>query len=146
MPLPPALLRSEAKDGEVKMGRIGGKRYLATVEPWHGNSIVIYEEHEGMWPRRVIEDGLASAHALGWGDFDGDGNDELAVGWREKNFGVAIYKRAADGRWSKSMVDDGGMAAEDLTVADLNGDGRPEIIAVGRKTANVKIYWNEAGK
>jgi len=40
-------------------------------------------------------------------------------------------------------VDDGGMAAEDLTVADLNGDGKPEIIAVGRATANVKIYWNE---
>ncbi len=136
----------EGAPGEIKMGRIGGKRYLATVEPWHGNSIVIYEEHEGMWPRRVIEDGLASAHALGWGDFDGDGNDALAVGWREKNFGVAIYKRAADGSWSKSMVDDGGMAAEDLTVADLNGDGRPEIIAVGRKTANVKIYWNEAAK
>jgi hypothetical protein len=39
--------------------------------------------------------------------------------------------------------DDGGMAAEDLTVADLNGDGRPEIVAVGKATANVKIYWNE---
>jgi hypothetical protein len=74
---------------------------------------------------------------------NGDGNDELAVGWREKNFGVAVYKRASDGSWTKSMVDDGGMAAEDLAAADLNGDGRPEIIAVGRATANVKIYWNE---
>jgi hypothetical protein len=36
------------------------------------------------------------------------------------------------------------MAAEDLTVADLNGDGRPEIVAAGRSTANVKIYWNES--
>lgn len=133
----------EGAPGEIKMGRMGGKRYLATVEPWHGNSIFVYEEHSGMWPRQVIEDKLASAHALGWGDFDGDGNDELAVGWREKNFGVAVYKRASDGSWTKSMVDDGGMAAEDLAVADLNGDGPPEIIAVGRATANVKIYWNE---
>ena len=136
----------EGAPGEIKMGHIAGKRHLATVEPWHGNSIVIYEEHSGMWPRRVIEDGLAGAHAIGWGDFDGDGDDELAVGWREKNFGVAVYKRANDGSWTKSMVDDGGMAAEDLAVADLNGDGRPEIIAVGRATANVKIYWNEGGK
>jgi hypothetical protein len=137
----------EGSPGEVKMGRIGGKRRLATVEPWHGNSIVIYEEPDsGLWPRRVIEEGLAGAHAIGWGDFDGDGNDELAVGWRDKNFGVAVYKIAADGSWSKAMVDDGGMAAEDLTVADLNGDGKPEIIAVGRATANVKIYWNEGGK
>jgi hypothetical protein len=45
------------------------------------------------------------------------------------------------------MVDDGGMATEDLAVADLNGDKRPEIVAVGRATRNVKIYWNEgAGK
>ena len=35
------------------------------------------------------------------------------------------------------------MAAEDLTLEDLNGDGRPEIIAAGRATHNVKIYWNE---
>jgi hypothetical protein len=137
----------EGAPGEIKMGRVGGKRRLATVEPWHGNSIVIYEEpHSGLWPRRVIEESLAGAHAIGWGDFDGDGNDELAVGWRDKDFGVTVYKSVADGSWSKAMVDDGGMAAEDLTVADLNGDGKPEIIAVGRATANVKIYWNEGGK
>lgn len=134
----------EGAPGEIKMGRLGGKRHLATVEPWHGNSIVVYEEHSGLWPRRVIEDGLTGAHALGWGDFDGDGEDELAVGWRDKKFGVAVYKRGPDGAWSKSMVDEGGMAAEDLTVADLNGDGRPEIVAAGRSTANVKIYWNES--
>jgi hypothetical protein len=136
-------LIGEGSPGEIKMGRVGKTRYLATVEPWHGNSIVIYEEHDGKWPRKVIEDQLAGAHALGWGDFDGGGNDELAVGWREKNFGIAIYKRSADGTWGKSVVDDGGMATEDLIVADLNGDRRPDIVAVGRATKNVKIYWNE---
>jgi len=43
-------------------------------------------------------------------------------------------------------VDEGGMAAEDLTIADLNNDKRPDIIASGRATRNVKIYWNESGK
>jgi hypothetical protein len=42
------------------------------------------------------------------------------------------------------VIDAGGMATEDLTVADLNGDGKPEIIAVGRATENIKIYWNES--
>ena len=41
------------------------------------------------------------------------------------------------------IVDDGGIAVEDLTVADLNGDGKPDIIAVGRATHNVRIYWNQ---
>jgi len=135
----------EGSPGEIKMGHVGGKRHLATVEPWHGNAIVIYEEAKGMWPRRTIEDALAGAHALGWADFDGDGNDELAVGWREKKFGVAVYKRGTGDAWIKSMVDDGGMAAEDLAVADLNADGKPDIVAGGRATANLKIYWNESG-
>jgi hypothetical protein len=41
------------------------------------------------------------------------------------------------------MVDDGGMATEDLIVGDFNGDKRPDIVASGRSTRNVKIYWNE---
>jgi len=36
------------------------------------------------------------------------------------------------------------MACEDLQVADLNGDGRPDIVAAGRATRNLKIYFNES--
>ena len=45
--------------------------------------------------------------------------------------------------WSYKIIDSGGMAAEDLTVADLNEDGKPDIIASGRATHNVKIYWQK---
>ena len=38
-----------------------------------------------------------------------------------------------------------GMASEDLKVADLDGDGWLDIIAAGRGTKNVKIYWNRTG-
>ncbi len=37
-----------------------------------------------------------------------------------------------------------GMACEDVRVADLNGDGRLDIIAAGRATRNLKIYWNRS--
>ena len=140
-------LLGEGSPGEIKIGRAGGKRYAATIEPWHGNSVVVYEERSGLWSRQVIEDKLSGAHALGWGDFDGDGDDELAVGWRQGKFGVAVYKRVRNVGWERALLaDDGGMAAEDLAVGDLNGDSRPEIVAVGRATANVKIYWNESNK
>ncbi|HEY8551051.1 MAG TPA: VCBS repeat-containing protein [Vicinamibacterales bacterium] len=134
--------------GEVRMGRVGGRRMLATVEPWHGTSIAIYAEPESapdrtLWKRTVIEDAIAGGHALGWADFDGDGDEELAAGWREGNFGVALYEVTRDGTLgSKSMIDSGGMATEDLAVGDLDGDGRPDIVASGRKTSNVRIYWN----
>jgi hypothetical protein len=146
--------------GEIKIGRVNRVRHLATVEPWHGNKIVVYEEPTepltpqagtsvvrkviaGEWRRAEIETGLNQAHALGWGDFDGDGSDELAVGWRNKPYGVAVYKRGSGGGWSKTMVDDG-MATEDIAVGDLDGDGKPEIVAGGRSTQNVRIYWNQS--
>jgi len=137
-------LIGEGSPGEIKMGRISGRRMLATVEPWHGTSVVIYAEQPGMWARTVIESQITGGHALGWGDVDGDGSDELAVGWRDQKPGVAIYKIDRQGALvSKLMVDDGGMATEDLVVADLNGDKRPDIVASGRATRNVRIYWNE---
>ncbi|MNC99090.1 hypothetical protein D3C83_172550 [compost metagenome] len=44
---------------------------------------------------------------------------------------------------SKMMVDAGGMGTEDLIVGDFNGDSLPDIVASGRATRNIKIYWNE---
>lgn len=158
----------EGSPGEVKIGQLNGRqRAVATVEPWHGNGVVIYEEPPApltpqaevpkrgprawdgsLWPRQFIEERLAQAHALAWGDFDGNGADELAVGWREKEFGVALYSRNRQGQWSRTKLVEpasgtpDGMATEDMVSADLDGDGLPELIAGGRKTANVKIYWN----
>jgi ferredoxin len=33
---------AEGRPGEIKLGRAGKSRYLATVEPWHGNSVVLF--------------------------------------------------------------------------------------------------------
>jgi hypothetical protein len=133
---------AEGRPGEIKSGQLNRKQHLATVEPWHGNSLVIYEEGSTPWKRTVIESNLNQAHALGWADFDGDGNDELVAGWRGKPWGIALY-RFNKASWTKTPIDDG-VAVEDLTVADLNGDGRPEIVAGGRATANLRVYWSEA--
>lgn len=151
----------EGNPGEIKSGMVNRVRRLATIQPWHGNSIVVYTEPvkpldpqsgtllrptpiaDRLWEREVIEDKLDQGHALGWADFDGDGSDELAAGSRGKGYGVAVYKRMPGGVWRKQVIDDG-VAVEDLAAADLNGDGRPEIVAVGRSTGNVRIYWNES--
>ncbi len=141
-------LIGEGQPGEVKIGQVGGRRMFATVEPWHGNGIAIYAEQKGLWAKTTIETAISEGHALGWADFDGDGSDELAAGWRSaKQPGVAIYAVTRDGALrAKTMIDDSGMATEDLAVADLNGDKRPDIVAAGRATSNVKIYWNEGKK
>jgi FG-GAP-like repeat len=138
---------SDVNAGEVKVGRVGGRRVLAVIEPWHGTTLAIYREPgfmtRGPWGRQVIDDTLTGGHAIGWADVDGDGSDELIAGWREREVGVALYRITSDtGRLPRIMIDAGGMATEDLTVADLDADGRPDIVASGRRTANVRIYWN----
>ena len=44
------------------------------------------------------------------------------------------------------MIDDNTMACEDLCLADLDGDGKLDVIAAGRATKNVKIYFNQGVK
>ena len=39
------------------MGQHNRRRFLASVEPWHGNQIVVYNESGGAWQRRVLFDG-----------------------------------------------------------------------------------------
>jgi hypothetical protein len=138
-------LLGEGAPGEVKLGRVAGRRMLASVEPWHGAGIAIYAEKPGVWAKTTIESALTEGHALGWADFDGDGSDELAAGWRgAPKPGVAIYVIDREGALkAKTIVDDGGMATEDLIVGDFNGDKQPDIVASGRSTHNIKIYWNE---
>lgn len=141
---------------EVKMGRLkSGRHVIATIEPFHGNQVVVYSppaQPGKIWQRHVIDNNLKWGHGVWWADLDGDGNDELIVGVRDdlsqkpgERRGVRVYKAVDDNgaRWARHIVDDGGVAVEDITAADLNGDGRPDIVAVGRQTGNIRIYWND---
>ena len=47
-------------------------------------------------------------------------------------------------KWHPFLFDDNQMACEDLKIADLDGDGQPDIIASGRSTHNLVIYWNRS--
>lgn len=129
---------------EVTVGHLGRERFLATIEPWHGNQVVAYRRGTGTWTRHVIDDTIRDGHTLVAGDFDGDGRDELVVGERQGKRSVYLY-RMADARadtWSKQPLDEGGMAAAGCAVADLNADTRPDVVCIGTATANVKWYEN----
>lgn len=136
---------------EVRLGKLAGnQRFAATVEPWHGNQVVVYEEPtdrrrgDELWPRRVIDDQLKWGHAVVAVNLDSDPEDELAIGVRDDaaphRCGVRVYDRQADGSWARSLLEPGQVAVEDMVSADLDGDGMPELIAVGRATHNAVVY------
>jgi hypothetical protein len=129
---------------EIVVGRIGRERYLATIEPWHGNEIVVYRQVNGAWKRHVIDDTIRDGHTMVVGDFDGDGQDEIIVGERAGKRSVYLYRltNARDDIWTKQPLDDGGMAGAGCAVADLNGDNRLDVVCIGTATANLKWYEN----
>ncbi len=138
--------------GEVRRGTLGENRpFVVTIEPMHGNSVVIYLPGENgqreNWTRQVIDQSLNDGHALACADFAGIGRDQVAVGWRAGRGGPVGIKLftpdAAGANWEASTIDRNQMACEDLKAVDLNADGRTDLVASGRRTANVVIYWNE---
>jgi hypothetical protein len=70
------------------------------------------------------------------------------VGWRNPNaegkVGVRLFRPEATGKWTEFAIDDSvRMACEDMLTADLDNDGDLDLIASGRATLNVLIYWNQ---
>ena len=138
---------SEVKNmqiGEVKHVEISKNSYFATVQPMHGNKLVIVSEKQA--PNTLTEN-LNQGHALVVDDFLKLGFPQIAVGWREPNqdkkVGIKFYIFDLNGsQWKEFTIDNNTMACEDMQFADLDGDGRSEIIASGRATKNLVIYWN----
>ena len=130
-----------------------GSDFIAAVEPFHGNDLVVYraapagEGGAGKWTRTLLTDSLNQGHALGVADFNGDGREDVVVGWRnpdaEGHVGVKLFFQKEDGGWHPPFwVARDLVASEDLKIADLDQDGRPDLVVSGRNSKNLMIFWN----
>jgi len=125
------------------------RTFLAAIEPWHGNQVVVYSPPQGggLWQRHVIDDTLQEGHALVTGDFDGDGQDEIIAGWRAGGGGLRLYKASdATGRQFNAYTIDPGMPAEGAVAADINGDGNLDLVVIGGRKNQLVWYENLSGK
>lgn len=129
---------------DIAVGRLDNTRFLATIEPWHGNEVAVYTGGEGKWQRNVIDNTVVDGHTLLVADLDGDGRDEIVVGMRGGPKSVWIYTASdkAGREWTRKPLDDGGMAAAGCIAADLNGDKNIDLACIGSSTANLKWYEN----
>src|SRR5262249_33525060 len=121
--------------------------FLAAIEPWHGNEVVVYRRAKsGGYRRQVIDTAVVDGHTLVTADLGGDGVDQIILGQRGGTRSVWIYSVDKTGTtWTRSTLDDGGMAGAGCTAVDLNGDGRVDVACIGTATANLKWYENLGG-
>jgi hypothetical protein len=134
--------------GEVRTGKLNATRnFIATIEPMHGDEVVVYPMNES--ERIVLDNNIKEGHALAIADLLGSGSDQIVAGWRVANnegkVGVKLYSKINEQgtKWQSYWIDENGMACEDLKIMDMNGDGRLDVVASGRGTHNLKIYWNK---
>ncbi|MEN8906144.1 MAG: VCBS repeat-containing protein, partial [Clostridiales bacterium] len=156
--------------GNIDVGKIGSDKfaYIATVEPFHGNTIAAYfkdteDIEKAKWERVVLdvfdnpnEKGEGPAHHVVCADFDNDGEDEFLVALRGPMpwQGVFYYKAvdARKGIFTKWRVSS--ESAARIAVGDFNGDGTLDFATMGYSvegyycTENPKImlYSNEMFK
>lgn len=136
-----------AGSSDVAVGSLNGTRIITSVEPWHGNEVVVYtQDGSSSWERQIIYDQLIEGHEVCVGDFNGDGRDDIVAGDRARGkvAGSHVFYAQDDSgaEWLHQDLDPMGMSASGCAVADINGDGRTDIVQIGGATKNIKWYEN----
>ncbi|HQZ38173.1 MAG TPA: VCBS repeat-containing protein [Vicinamibacterales bacterium] len=136
---------------DVGIGRQAGRRFFASVEPWHGNEVVVYTEKGGQWQRRVIFDQVGSGHEIAVLDLNGDRRDDVVANDNSRPSpnnpsahlgGVHVFYApddAAAGTWQYQRLDDTA-AMNGCVGADIDGDQRPDLVCTG---AGGFVRWYE---
>jgi hypothetical protein len=135
---------------DVGVGKQDGKRFLASVEPWHGNEVVIYTDDHGKWHRRVIFDKVTSGHEIAVVDLNGDGRDDVIANDNSRvtpqnpnaTPGVHVLFAPAEpatGEWQYRRIEDKA-AMNSCVAADVNGDRLPDLVCTG---AGGTLRWYE---
>jgi hypothetical protein len=135
---------------DVGVGQQEGRKFFASVEPWHGNEVVVYNEAGGQWQRRVIYEQVTSGHEVAVVDLNGDGRADVIANDNSRPTqqrpqatpGVHVFYAPDDpvkGEWRYQRLDDKA-AMNGCVAADFNRDKRMDLVCTG---AGGVLRWYE---
>lgn len=131
--------------GAVAVGKLAGKQFFATIEPFHGNMTVIYtQDDKGQYQRHVIDDTLTTGHALTLVNVDSDNMQEVVAGGNRTKANLYFY-RATDKtgqNWTRQLMDND-MAASACTDADIKGTGHKTDVVCMEARPPFAVKWYE---
>ena len=134
---------------DVMIGHLGGKTFYVTIEPFHGNRVVVHTpDGKGGFASQVIDDQLANGHALTLVDVDGDGNDEIVAGGNRSSQSMYFYKAgdASGKNWTRFQMDDD-MAPAACSTADIKGTGKlTDVVCLDMRDPGWLTWYEYNGK
>lgn len=126
---------------DVGVGPSGTSRIVASVEPWHGNEVVVYTPNGTEWARRVIFDQIGSGHEVWVADLNNDGYSDIIANDNSRpneqnpdpTRGVHVFfspENPATGQWIYRQIErEAGMNG--CVGGDMNGDGWTDLVCTG---------------
>jgi hypothetical protein len=130
----------------------GTPEALACYSPSNGNAgphIAFLDKINGKW-KDISDIGSEGNEidSIAFGDFDGDGVDQIAVGWRSFNstdLTLMVYKKSGDG-FTKTNLG----SFTEMQTLDMDNDGNPDILLMklnsDEKIATAQLISYRGGK
>ena len=121
-----------------------GKLDLAVAKPLPSSNnvgMLLGDGHGRFATATTYGTGSKGANIRAVGDFNGDGNLDMAVGNNGSTIGI-LLGNGSGGFGTATTLSTGSDLLDTVVAADLNGDGRPDLIVGGDLDACVGVFLN----